>query len=686
MTGRRTIDFATVDWEANAPRSIFFDDIYFSDGGAEETRHVFLDGNDLERRFANADRFTIGELGFGSGLNFLSAAAMWRRGRQPGATLNFLSVEKYPLRADDLRRAGAAWPQFADDVEALARAWPPPVAGLHQLRFEDSVSLTLGFGDAAELLRRCEACVDAWFLDGFSPAKNPEMWSEAVIREVARLSAPGATLATFTVAGAVRRGLEAAGFTSEKRAGYGRKREMLTAFLPPSPACGRGAGGEGACNGARSTIDAPSPCRRVHAPTPQAGEGDRFSPLPAARRNKRAPWHPAARRPLPPGAHVAIIGGGVAGASLADAAAQAGLKATIIDPQGLAAGASGNPAGLIMPRLDLGASAAARFFIAAYLQVLRTIARLEAAACAPLFNPCGVRQPALSADDRQWAEKALAAPLLPPELMTGRDGGLFFPQAGVIDPPAYVAALAREADIVKARALSIDATADGVRLRLSTGELLDAAAVVIANGAEALRFSEARTLPLTRVAGQIDWFPHAQPPETAHAFGPYAAPAPGGGLIIGATYDRIGDSDALRSSSDATRSTIEAVAAALPQLARTLDAAQAVPRASVRCQTPDRLPVAGPAPDLHFYGAAYDDLRTGKARDYPEGELLPNVFLLTGLGSRGLVTAPLCAALIIAELTGAPLPVEHDIAEALHPARFFIRDLKRARAPSKAGA
>ncbi len=673
-TGGRTIEFATVDWEANAPRSIFFDDIYFSGGGADETRHVFLDGNDLERRFANADRFTICELGFGSGLNFLSAASLWRRVRRPGAILNFLSVEKFPLQADDLRRAGAAWPQFADEVEALARAWPPPVAGLHQLRFEDGVSLTIGFGDAADLLSGCEASIDAWFLDGFSPAKNPDMWSEAVMREIARLSAPGATAATFTVAGAVRRGLEAAGLTTEKRIGYGRKREMLTAYLPPSPALrGRGAGGEGACTGMRSPIDAPSPC-----PLPQAGEGERTSPLPAAHKRKRAPWHPAVRRPLPTGARVAIIGGGVAGASLADAAKAAGLKSLLIDPDGLAAGASGNPAGLIMPRLDLGDTAAARFFIAAYVHALRVIDRLGAGTGSTIFNACGVFQPALSGDDRQWAEKSLAARLLPPNFMAAQDGGLYFPQAGVIDPPAYVRALAREAEIIKARALSIDAAPDGVRIRFSTGATVDAAAAVIANGAEALCFAEARTLPLTRVAGQIDWFPNAQAPGVAHAFGPYAAPAPRGGLIIGATYDRLDDAQLPQTSADATRSTIDAVRAALPDLAATLDAARSIPRASARCQTPDRLPVAGPAPDFHFYGAAYDDLRTGKVRDYPQGELVPNVFLLTGLGSRGLVTAPLCAAMIVAEMTGAPSPVEDDIAEALHPARFFIRDLKRA--------
>ncbi len=632
MTDGRIIDYAQVDWEAGAPRSIFFDDIYFSGGGAGETEHVFLKGNDLERRLAGARRFTIGELGFGSGLNFLSAVALWRKLRRPDARLNFLSFEKFPLHPDDLRRAGRAWPQFGAEIEALADSLPPPLRGFHQVRWSDGVTLTLGFGDARELLECCEAEVDAWFLDGFSPAKNPDMWSEGVLRQVARLSAGGATAATFTAAGDVRRRLEAAGFSVQKRPGYGRKRDMLTArFGAP---------------------DQPS---------------------------KRAPWFPSARaKPLAPGETVAIIGGGVAGASLADAAAASGLKAVIIDPKGLAAGASGNPAGLIMPRLDLGDGLAAQFFTAAYLHALETIARLTRETGRRFFNACGVHIPPLTDEDAQRAKAVFDARLLPPAFICGRDGGLFFPQGGVIDPPAFVCALAKSSDFIKASAVELAPSGDGVRVRLDTGAAIAASAAVIANGAAALSFAEARTLPLSRIAGQIDHFPDAAAPPTAYAFGPYAAPAPAGGLVIGATYERLDAASIARRSSAATRSNIDAVGAALPDIARRLQPADSVPRASVRCQTPDRLPIAGPAPDFHFYGAHYDDLRLGKSRDYPPGQVAPQIYLLTGLGSRGLVTAPLCAAMIVAEMTGAPSPIGHDVAEALHPARFFIRDLKRA--------
>ncbi|MDZ7629213.1 MAG: bifunctional tRNA (5-methylaminomethyl-2-thiouridine)(34)-methyltransferase MnmD/FAD-dependent 5-carboxymethylaminomethyl-2-thiouridine(34) oxidoreductase MnmC [Parvularculaceae bacterium] len=623
-----------MDWEAGAPRSIFFDDIYFSGDGASESRHVFLNGNGLETRFASAARFTIGELGFGSGLNFLSAWSLWRRVRPPGGAFEFLSYEKFPLSAGDFQRAAQAWPQFSDLSEILARAYPPPAPGFHHIPLGGGANLTLAFGDAAELLPLTEAKVDAWFLDGFSPAKNPDLWSEDIFAGIARLCAPGATAATFTVAGAVRRRLEAAGFSVEKCAGYGQKREMTRA---------------------------------------------RFLLSPGSASARRPPWFPSSQdAPLRPGAAIAIIGGGVAGAALADAAANAGLTATIVDPQGLAQGASGNPGGLIMPRLDLGHGAPSRFFIAAYLHALRTIARLEADRGERFFNACGVLQPALTTEDAQWAEKALAAALLPPGFIEAQGRALHFPQAGVIDPPAFCAALARGAAVVQERVVDIRTDEDGAVVRLGSGRVLEADAVVIANGVEALRFAQARTAPLSPVAGQIDWFADAAAPAIAYAFGPYAAPAPRGGVIIGATYEKLGPKEAPRTSREATGSTIGAIAAALPDFAATLDPAHSLPRASVRCQTPDRLPVAGPAPDIDAYGAHFDDLRFGKARDYATGRLHPRLYFLTGLGSRGLVTAPLCAAMIIADMTGAPAPVEQDIAEALHPARFFIRDLKRA--------
>ena len=265
--------------------------------------------------------------------------------------------------------------------------------------------------------------------------------------------------------------------------------------------------------------------------------------------------------------------------------------------------------------------------------------------------------------------------------MERRGDGLFFPQGGVVDPPAFVTALLGDTPVITERVMRLQQTGNGWSVAAAASErAFDA--VVIANGLDALRFAEARTLPLSGSAGQIDWFAGADAPPHAHVFGPYAAPAPKGGpkkgLVIGATYAPAAIGAEPRFTEEATRSNIAAVARTLPDLAATLDPAASRPRAAIRCTTPDRLPVVGPLPEWGFYGGAYDDLRTGMRRDYPPAELRPGLYILSGLGSRGLVTAPYAAALLAASLSGAP--ADSTILQALHPARFFIRDLKRASA------
>ena len=616
---------AKVDWDASAPRSILFDDIYFSGDGAAESEHVFLNGNDLAARFSSVHVFSIGELGFGTGLNFLSAWKLWRETKKPqGARLRFFSVEGFPLAAEDLARSHEAWPELSTYSAKLRAALPPRIPGVHRIELEDDVALSLHYGPAEETLARAEGGVDAWFFDGFSPAKNPAMWAPEIFAECARLSNPGATFATFTVAGDVRRAIASAGFALEKRPGFGRKREML---------CGR--------------ID-----------TPLAS-------------SRRAPWFRNAKPcRFQFGASLGVIGGGVAGASLAHAARRAGFTPTIIEEKGLAAGASGNPAGLIMPRLDLGGGPASHFFLHSYLYTIRLLNEIGG----DWFTPCGVLLRSEDDDARARQKRLLDEALLPPDWMAAREDGLFFPQGGVVEAPAYVAALTGDAKIINAKANSISPDEDGVTVRVNAGAEHRFDALVIANGVDASRILEARALPLSAIAGQIDWFPDETPPAHAIAFGPYAAPAPRGGLVIGATYEKIAQGATARTSLVATQSNIEAVAGILPGL----DANNARPRASLRCQTPDRIPIAGPLPDLCFYAPSYDDLRLGKQRAYPPAETVPHVYILTGLGSRGLVTAPLAAAMILAELTGEPSPVDHEIAEALHPARFFIRDYKRA--------
>ena len=626
MSGGR-IDQAALNWGAlpegrSAPFSVLYDDVYFSGDGAAETRHVFLAGNDFPARFS-ARRLSVGELGFGTGLNFLVTWDAWRKAEKPaGAKLHFFSVEAHPITRENLARAHEAWPEYAELSARLRAKLPAPQGGFHYLDFGDAV-LTLFYGDALDGLMRAEARIDAWYLDGFSPAKNPAMWREEIFAELARLSAPGATFATFTVAGGVRKALEAAGFAWEKRPGFGRKKEMLAGSIA-------------------------SPPRNI----------------------KRAPWL-VAPAPLAPGARIAIIGAGIAGASLAYALRRAGFAPTIYEASAPAHGASGNPAGLIMPRLDAGETPAGAFHANAYLHLLTMLRETGA----EFFNPCGVVHHATNEKERERQEKLLAMPALPDGYIEPHPSGIFLPQAGVINPAEFVRTLIGDTPLINERVTRLGRTESGWRVVAGDSET-EFDAVVIANGLDALRFAETRTLPLTGSAGQIDWFPDAPAPEHAHAFGPYAAPAPKGGAIIGATYAPIAIGAEARFSAEATRSNIAAIARTMPDFAATLDPAKSRPRAAIRCTTPDRLPVAGPLPDWGFYGGAYDDLRTGKKLDYPPGELRPGLFILSGLGSRGLVTAPYAAALVAAELASAA--TDSTIMQALHPARFFVRDLKRA--------
>ena len=643
MARHKNISEAELNWNdeaktPNAPRSVLFDDIYFSGDGCAEADHVFVDGNALRSRFQNARQFSIGELGFGTGLNFLSAWNAWQATAKPaGAKLRFFSVEAFPLSHDDMARAHSAWPTLSDLSARLRAQLPATSSGFHRMEFGDDVSLTVFYGRAKDGLSVAEGAIDAWFLDGFAPSKNPDMWSPPLFAELARLSADEATIATFTVAGAVRQTLGGAGFAVEKSPGFGRKREMLKGKLEPA-----------------------TPRLRV-----------------------RLPWFDTRDRArLNSGAKIAIIGAGIAGASLAHALRCAGFQPIIFETDRPASGASGNPAGLIMPRLDVDDTPEGRFHLSAYLYTVALIKLVQQQSGIPLYFPCGALRCITDEREQQRQEKLLAAMPLPAPWMQTHEDGILFPQGGVIDPAAFVNALIADTPLRIAKVDRLTKENDLWTIETSDGTTDAFDAVVIANGFNALKFQQTRSLPLAGSAGQVDWFPTATAPAHAHVFGAYAAPAPpngekNGGMIIGATYSPMTGAAAPETLLEATQSNINVVRNHLPDIAGALTPEGSTPRASIRCVTPDFLPIVGPVPDWGFYSGAYDGLRHGRRQDYPPGEILDGLFILTGLGSRGLVTGPLAAAMIASEISGAPAPVDANVAEVLHPARFFIRDLKR---------
>ncbi|MGB0129013.1 MAG: tRNA (5-methylaminomethyl-2-thiouridine)(34)-methyltransferase MnmD [Rhodocyclaceae bacterium] len=228
--------------EDGTPFSAEFGDVYHSiDGGPGQAEFVFLAGNGLPERWRHRHSFTVLETGFGTGLNFLATWKAWLTDSARCFHLRFVSIEKHPFGADDLGTLHQRWPELALYSEQLCAAWPLPETGLHTLQFDQGrVTLDLHFGDAADVLPRLKKQADAFYLDGFAPGKNPEMWSPAIFQALAAAATPGATLATWTVAATVRKGLAEAGFSLWKSAGYGRKREMLRGALRGDPSPDRG--------------------------------------------------------------------------------------------------------------------------------------------------------------------------------------------------------------------------------------------------------------------------------------------------------------------------------------------------------------------------------------------------------------------------------------------------------------
>jgi tRNA 5-methylaminomethyl-2-thiouridine biosynthesis bifunctional protein len=552
---------ATLSFRDGALYSETYQDIYASiAGGLAETRHVFLEGNDLPARFRAGTASTIVETGFGAGLNFLSTWQAFRHSAPVDARLHYVSVEKNPFRREDLRQALAPYPPLAGLASQLIDGYPPLVSGYHRLTFDAGrVNLMLLFGDAEAQLAGLEARADAFFLDGFAPSRNPAMWSAGLCRELRRMAAPGATLATYSVAAGVRDALAQAGFVVGKRPGYGSKREMLAGRLPGEPQ-----------NRGRT------------------------------------------------GRHVAIVGGGIAGSHCALALARHGHAVTVFEAgASAAAGASANPAGLVRPFLSLDRGARSHFSLAAYLHAVRHY-RALALAAPGLWAGGGVLQLARDAGHAAKLERTLSELGLPDAIARGVDArqgsalcaapvgapGVWFEGAGVLSGPAACeAALAAAGDGVALRAgqrvARIDRSTPQLQLLDAGGALLAVAdEVVLANGHAAAALIDI-DLGLRPVRGQVSLLPARDAgPIAAVCQEGYVTPAIGGVHYVGATFAEGEDDTGVREADHLAN-----IARAQRMLPQTFGSARVEPVGGwcgLRCVSRDRRPVLGPlAPALH---------------------------------------------------------------------------------------
>lgn len=709
-------DCAKLVWDINnQPQSQQFDDIYFSRlSGLEESRFVFLENNQLLsrwRKLKDNSTFLIVETGFGTGLNFLATWQLWNEfigQSQTNAHLHFYSVEKHPLTKRDLTRALSLWPELSALAENLLNAYPPPnIAGIHKLVFHN-ITLNLFIGDAVDGLKnllpdevagpqvkqcnvstgRNRPVADAWYLDGFAPAKNPEMWRPELFQYMSRISKAGTTFATFTCAGEVRRGLQYAGFLCKKIKGFGKKREMLVGEFKEE----------------NHTHEAFSSNKR------------------SSSRKKYISWHLLESRLTKTKCESAIIiGGGLAACHLASALEKRGLSVRILEKENsLAAGASGNCRGILYTRLSPHQDVLSRFNLSALLYACRFYENNK------LFSKagrqCGVLHLATNKKEQEYYRSLAQRFTEQPDflrwlsadestLVSGiklQHDGLFLPKAGWLDPVKVCQQLSSHKNI---QVLSntrvetfyqdnaqwlVDITRVNTKRANNNNDdnekastTINADLLIIANAYDATSFIQTAHLPLKKIRGQVSYLENspnsAAPwPELSIAIcgDGYVAPLGKRGLCIGASFNLRNMSLALDPQDHVENlQRLGSLSSEFADLQKTISPDEIEGRAGIRCTTPDYFPVVGPIPQADAFVDRFRPLsKKASANIDACGVYHPNLFCLTGLGSRGLAYAPIVADALASTITGEPFPFDLETWLHLHPARFLVRNLIRNQA------
>lgn len=690
-------------WDENGlPLSESFDDYYFSKlNGLEETDYIFLQHNQLRQRFAKLkphQNFVIGETGFGTGLNFLASWNLWKQYAPTDAGLHFISVEKYPLSHADLVRSLSLWPELGDTARELSQQYPEILhSGFHRLSFDQGrIQLTLIIADACDglgqLLRSSHPAfanpqrgVDAWFLDGFSPAKNPHMWRPELFQRVHQLSAPKSTVATFAAATIVKRGLRENGFAIHTANGFGKKREMVYGELS----------------------------QEFATPTLEAFDHNSYNS------DYSIPWATSATLPPNDDKSVVIIGAGIAGCHSAQALARRGWSVTLLDqaPR-LATAGSGNPQGVLYAKLSHRQETLSDFNLLAlqyaqrhyqpYWQHQRdldeaflTSSSMTGDKRQTLGQQCGVLQLAFNKKHQQLHQNLLDT-YRDQQLFRGLDaeaaselsgirceqGGLFYPAAGWLNPAALCQQLTDHPNIkieYNTKAIALTPLSQGWQIDLEREghqDQLSSPVVVLSNAHQSKDFDITRELPLKPIRGQVSYLSSTSDSsqlKTVVCGDGYLPPSSDQQHCLGATFDPRNSS--LDVIAEDHQRNLDTLAKQLPALAKSLSPENVSGgRAALRCTTPDYLPLVGAMPIYDDYLRDYALLRKNARSNIPlAGSHWPGLYLNVGHGSRGLAYTPICAEALAAQINHEPSPLGQNLQTALHPGRFWIRDLIRGK-------
>ncbi len=489
---------AEVSWKDGAPWSAQFEDIYYSPGaGLEASNAVFVEPNQLGPRFKTLEQdFVLAETGFGTGLNFFATLALWSKTRQGSASLTYITTELFPLELEVVKKVAELEAIEPEISKILFESYPSPVKGHYQIDFEQlGVKLVMLWGDALESLNEIEVSVDAWYLDGFAPRCNSELWSKGLFKRIANLSSDQATFSTFSAAGEVRRGLKEVGFEVEKIPGFASKKHSS---------------------------------RGVYSSSTKT-----FSPHKTQTKASL------------------VIGAGIAGCSLADSLSRKGLDVTLIEEgEGIASGATGNPRAIVVPYLGNQANSLSQFYHLGFFHLLRRLKGIESGS---KFHNCGALQlescyrlkKLASEFERHSFPESVVKKLSVEEAseLSGvvlKQGGFYLPKAGFIDPRSFCSTIFESSGAKLISGVKVD------RLQRiknkwcaldSAGEVIASAEqCVVANAWKASQFEQTAWLPLEAVRGQCLSVKSRDSLKVIVCHEGYITPADQGESFIGASY------------------------------------------------------------------------------------------------------------------------------------------------------
>ncbi len=612
MNVSNRIQTAELDWEfvdgIEIPISKQFGDVYFSkDNGLLETRHVFLNGNDLSERLANLkefEYFSVGETGFGTGLNILALWQLWQQVRPNNQShLHAISVEKFPLSKADLIRALNVWDELKPLADHLIEQYPLPIAGCHRLTFpKERFSIDLWFGDAQEIfpsMAKTKA-VNAWFLDGFAPSCNPDMWEQNVLNNIVRLSDYGTTFASFSVAGILKRGLKAHGIDISRPRGFGHKREMLKAVwkLP-------------------ETNEEQSQLKQIDS----LGLGTEQQ-------------------------HIAIVGAGIAGLTTAWAFAARGHQVTLYEQTEALSGASGNPLALLNPKLCPIEQSHEHLMTLSWQHALNFYKNFKA------FRPLQIQQIALkNADELLDLVNQYPAQVVTnsTNLLETNYSSILLTEAGSVSPHQLRDEILQHPLIALkiAHVTTLVSSENKVQLQTDNQIIAEADHVIVCCARESAVLFESYP-QLKPIRGQVSWVDNTFAPlplNEAYSYGGYCMQLDASQMILGASfYPNREDQDVL--IEDHVHN-FELIHSVFPEYAEKLPSpSRWQGRASIRAQSLDYFPLVGKMQENS------------------------RIATFAGLGSKGFLFAPLCSEILVAQLLGEACPVPDRLLQKLNPQRF----------------